>query len=94
MGTIPRSVTEAEFELHIRPYLSQAKRGYVSKIPLVKIFNYILYQLYTGCQWAQLPIATSASSAPKKKSAGARSTTTSASGARMAALSGCGRGAS
>ena len=75
-------------------YLSQAKRGYVSKIPLVKIFNYILYQLSTGCQWAQLPIETNAGSAPKKKSAGVRSTTTFASGVMMAALSGCGRGAS
>ncbi len=94
MGTIPRSVTDAEFELHIRPYRSQAKRGYVSKIPLVKIFNYILYQLYTGCQWAPLPIDTSADSAPQKKLAGARSTITFASEAMMAALSGCGRGAS
>ena len=94
MGTIPRSVTEAQFELHIRPYLSQAKRGDVSRIPLYRIFNYILYQLHTGCQWAQLPVMSSAESAPKKKSAGARSTITSASGAGTAASSVCGRVAS
>lgn len=90
MGTIPTSVTEAQFEMHILPYLSQAKRGYVSKIPLVKIFNYILYQLHTGCQWAQLPVMPSAESAPKKRSAGVRSTIIFANGAAMAASSGCG----
>ncbi len=38
------------------PFLSTAKRGFVSRIPLYKIFNYILYRLHTGCQWAALPI--------------------------------------
>ena len=38
------------------PYLSTAKRGYECKIPLFKVFNYILYKLHTGCQWASLPI--------------------------------------
>jgi len=56
MSTIPTRVTEQQFEGHIAPCLSQAKRGYVSKIPLYKIFNYILYWLHTGCQWSQLPI--------------------------------------
>lgn len=56
MSTIPTSVAEEQFEQKIRPYLSVAKRGYVSCIPLYKIFNYILYWLHTGCQWSQLPI--------------------------------------
>jgi transposase len=56
MSTIPTSIPEKEFEDHISPRLSKAKRGYVSKIPLYKIFNYILYWLHTGCQWYQLPI--------------------------------------
>jgi len=43
MSTIPTSITEEQFENHISPHLSKAKRGYVSKIPLYKIFNYILY---------------------------------------------------
>ena len=60
MSTIPTSVTQDQFEQHIRPYLSTAKRGYVSKIALYKIFNYILYRLHTGCQWAELPLAASA----------------------------------
>ena len=57
MSTIPTSITEKQFEEHISPKLRKAKRGYVSKIPLYKIFNYILYWLHTGCQWEQLPIA-------------------------------------
>jgi len=56
MSTIPISITEKQFESHISPYLSKAKRGYVSKIPLYKVFNYILYWLHTGCQWTQLPV--------------------------------------
>jgi transposase len=56
MSTITTKITEEEFENHIRPCLSTAKRGYVSKIPLFKIFNYILYRLHTGCQWHQLPL--------------------------------------
>jgi transposase len=56
MSTIKTSVTREQFEEHILPYLSRAKRGYVSSIPLYKIFNYMLYRLHTGCQWAELPI--------------------------------------
>lgn len=56
MNHIPTHLSPAQFAEHIEPHLSKAKRGYVSKIPLYKIFNYILYVLYTGCQWAQVPI--------------------------------------
>jgi transposase len=56
MSTIPTSVTEEEFNNYFLPYLSTAKRGYVSKIALYKIFNYLLYRLHTGCQWHALPI--------------------------------------
>jgi transposase len=56
MSTIPTSLTEKQFEEHVRPYLSVAKRGYECSIPLYKVFNYILYRLHTGCQWEQLPI--------------------------------------
>jgi len=48
MSTIPTSLTEKQFEQHIRPYISTAKRGYECKIPLYKVFNYILYRLYTA----------------------------------------------
>jgi len=56
MSTIPTSVTDEQFRMYILPFLSTAKRGFVSKIALSKIFNYILYRLHTGCQWAALPI--------------------------------------
>ena len=54
--SIPVKLSEPIFKKYIEPHLSKAKRGYVSKIPLYKIFNYILYVLYTGCQWPALPI--------------------------------------
>ena len=51
MSTIPVSLTEEQFNEHIRPHLNTARRGYECKIPLYKVFNYILYRLHTGCQW-------------------------------------------
>lgn len=51
---IPIKLTEAQFQTFIEPHLSRAKRGYVSKIPLYKLFNYLLHALYTGCQWPAL----------------------------------------
>jgi transposase len=56
MSAIPTSVTQEQFGAHILPYLKTAKRGYVSKIPLYKVFNYLLYRLHTGCQWEEVPI--------------------------------------
>ncbi|MCB0109499.1 MAG: IS5 family transposase [Caldilineaceae bacterium] len=56
MSTIPTSITEKQFEEHVRPYISTAQRGYECKIPLYKVFNYILYRKHTGCPWHQLPI--------------------------------------
>ena len=56
MSTIPTSLTEKQFDEHIRPYVSVAKRGFESKIPLYKMFNYVLRKLYLGCQWKELPI--------------------------------------
>lgn len=56
MSTIPVSLTQEQFEQYIRPCLSVAKRGYECRIPLYKVFNYILYRLHTGCQWERLPI--------------------------------------
>jgi transposase len=56
MARIPTEVTKGQFTQYIRPYLSTAKRGYESDMPLYKIFNHILYKLYTGCPWPALPI--------------------------------------
>lgn len=84
MSTIPISVTEEQFEQHIRPCLSTARRGYECKIALYRVFNYMLYRLHTGCQWAQLPIAADPGDPEKKKSVGKRSTTTGKNGAPTA----------
>ncbi len=56
MSAIPTRVTEDQFNTQILPFLSTAKRGYVSKIPLYKMFNDVLYRLHTGCPWAEVPI--------------------------------------
>ena len=67
MSTIPISLTEKQFDDHIRPYITVAKRGYECKIPIYKVFNYILYQLHTGCQWYQLPIDADQNDTDKKE---------------------------
>jgi hypothetical protein len=84
MSTIPISLTEEQFDEHINPYLSKARRGYVCSIPLYKIFNYILYRLHTGCQWEQLAIEADPQNLQKKRLAGKPSITTSENGAGMA----------
>ncbi len=56
MANIPTEVTEGQFTRYMLPHLSTAQRGYVSDMPLYKIFNLILYKLYTGCQWTAWPI--------------------------------------
>jgi transposase len=58
MAKIPVEVTEMQFKKYILPYLTVAKRGYASKIPLYKVFNYIIYKLRTGVQWEFLPMDT------------------------------------
>jgi transposase len=65
MSTIPTSVTQEQFARHVLPFLRIAKRGFVSKIPLHKMFNYVLYRLHTGCQWEELPIAKDADNPAK-----------------------------
>src|SRR5437773_1206588 len=60
MRTIPDSVTQAQFEQHILPHLTTAKRGYVNKTPLWGIFKLVLYRLHTGCQWDCLPVSKAA----------------------------------
>lgn len=94
MSTIPTSLAEKQFNQHINPYLSKAKRGFVCSIPLYKIFNYILYRLHTGCQWERLPIDADPQDLQKKRLAGKPFTTTSESGAEMAAWNVFGRQAS
>ena len=84
MSTIPTSLTEKQFEEHVSPFLSKAKRGFVCKIALHKVFNYILYRLHTGCQWDQIVIDPDPRDLEKKKSVGMRSIITIANGHEMA----------
>src|SRR5574341_1297389 len=53
---LPKRVTEKQFERFFLPFQSLPKRSRKFKIPLWRVFNYILYQLRTGCQWEELPI--------------------------------------
>ena len=90
MSTIPTSVTEVQFEKHIRPYLKTAQRGYECKIPLSRVFNYILKHLHTGCQWSELPIAADPDHPEKKKSVGKPSTIIGKNGMPRVVLSNSG----
>lgn len=51
---LPTKVTRKDFNRYIDPFLSRGSRGPKSKISFYKIFNYILYVLHTGIQWAKL----------------------------------------
>ncbi len=62
---IPTQLTETQFEQFIKPHLSTAKHGYISEVPLYKIFNYLLYKLYTGCPGPALPIEKAANGLPE-----------------------------
>ena len=43
-------------KVEIMPYLSIAKRGFVSEFDLIEIVNAILFKLKSGCQWRLLPV--------------------------------------
>src|SRR3954447_16960606 len=53
---IPTQLGLELFEQFVLPHLSLGSRGPAPKLGLFKIFNYVLQQLYLGCQWKQLPI--------------------------------------
>jgi transposase len=53
---IPTQLSLELFEQFVLPHLSVGSRGPAPKLGLFKIFNYVLQQLYMGCQWKQLPI--------------------------------------
>jgi len=94
MSTIPTSLTEKQFNQHVRPFISTAKRGYECQIPLYKVFNYILYRWHTGCQWYQLPIDSDVGHPEKKKSATMPFITIFANGVGTAVWKKCGKEAS
>jgi transposase len=53
---IPVQLAETEFNEFIFPYLSMPKRGPKCKLGYHRLFNLILWVLYTGMQWKCLPI--------------------------------------
>jgi transposase len=54
---IPVQLAETEFNEFIFPYLSMPKRGPKCKIGYHRLFNLILWVLYTGMQWKCLPMS-------------------------------------
>jgi transposase len=55
---IPVQLSEPEFEAFIFPHLSMPKRGPKCKLGYYRVFNLILWVLYTGMQWKCLPVPT------------------------------------
>ena len=53
---IPVQLSEPEFNEFIFPHLSMPKRGPRCKLGYHRLFNLILWVLYTGMQWKCLPI--------------------------------------
>jgi transposase len=53
---IPVHLSEPEFTACIFPHLSMPKRGPRCKLGYHRLFNLILWVLYTGMQWKCLPI--------------------------------------
>src|SRR2546427_7342047 len=53
---IPVQLSEPEFTAFIFPHLSMPKRGPKCKLGYHRVFNLILWVLYTGMQWKCLPV--------------------------------------
>src|SRR2546427_12375943 len=61
---IPVQLSAPEFEAFILPHLSMPKRGPKCKLGSYRVFNLILWVLYTGMQWKGLPVPTDAQGKP------------------------------
>jgi transposase len=53
---IPVQLSAREFNEFIFPHLSRPKRGPKGKLGYHRLFNLILWVLYTGMQWKCLPV--------------------------------------
>jgi transposase len=53
---IPVQLSETEFIEFILPHLSMPRRGLKCKLGYHRVFNLILWVLYTGMQWKCLPV--------------------------------------
>ena len=61
---IPVQLTDSEFTAFILPHLSMPKRGPKCKLGYHRVFNLILWLLYTGMQWKCLPVPKDANGTP------------------------------
>ena len=61
---IPVQLSEPEFEAFILSHLSMPKRGPKCKLGYYRVFNLILWVLYTGMQWKCLPVPHDAQGKP------------------------------
>jgi transposase len=61
---IPVQLAENEFTAFIFPHLSMPKRGPKCKLGYHRVFNLILWILYTGMQWKCLPVPTEPDGTP------------------------------
>ena len=61
---IPVQLSANEFNAFIFPHLSMPKRGPRCKLGYHRVFNLILWVLYTGMQWKCLPVPTDATGKP------------------------------
>jgi transposase len=62
---IPVQLSETEFNEFIFSHLSMPKRGPRCKIGYYRLFNLILWVLYTGMQWKCLPMLKDAHGKPE-----------------------------
>jgi transposase len=61
---IPVQLSVSEFTAFILPHLSMPKRGPKCKLGYHRVFNLILWLLYTGMQWKGLPVPKDATGKP------------------------------
>ena len=61
---IPVQLSATEFAAFIFPHLSMPKRGPKCKLGYHRVFNLILWVLYTGMQWKCLPVPKDAHGKP------------------------------
>jgi transposase len=61
---IPVQLSDTEFHEFIFPHLSMPKRGPQCKLGYHRVFNLILWVLYTGMQWQCLPVPKDAHGKP------------------------------
>jgi transposase len=61
---IPVQLSAPQFEAFILPHLSMPKRGPKCTLGYYRVFNLILWVLYTGMQWKCLPVPTDPTGKP------------------------------